>query len=37
MVGQLARIVVRAVYYCQKCAGQATYPGTCCGLPMVAG
>jgi hypothetical protein len=28
---------VRAIYYCQKCAGQATYPATCCGLPMVGG
>lgn len=26
---------LRALYYCQKCAGQATYAGTCCGLPMV--
>ena len=28
----------RKAYYCQnpKCAGQATYPSTCCGMTMVS-
>lgn len=27
----------RPAYYCQNpnCAGVATYPSTCCGMPMV--
>jgi hypothetical protein len=27
----------RPAYYCQnpRCAGTATYAGTCCGMPMV--
>jgi hypothetical protein len=26
---------LRALYYCQSCAGQATYAANCCGKPMV--